>query len=107
MLLADFGEVESVEFLEGGGDSNEALIGTANWAAPEILSYPRRYSQQSDVFALALVVFECLARETLGPEFLKRHPPPMKCFDFPDFTTKGGRPSLEELEPVYLSLIHI
>ena len=100
-LLADFGEVTSVEYLEGGGDSQEGLIGTPNWAAPEILTYPRRYSQSSDVFALALVVFECLAGETLGGEFLKRHSLDGQYFDFSQFTMQGGRPSLEELEPAH------
>ena len=100
-LLADFGEVITVEFLEGGGDSQEGLIGTPNWAAPEILTFPRRYSQQSDVFALALVVFECLAGEALGGEFLKRHLLDGQYFDFSQFTMKGSRPSLEKIEPSY------
>ena len=104
-LLADFGEVTSVEYLEGGGDSQEGLIGTPNWAAPEILSYPRTYSQSSDVFALALVVFECLAGETLGGEFLKRHSLDGQYFDFSQFTMKGGRPSLEELEAAHGAVV--
>ena len=79
----------------------EAFIGTPNWAAPETLTYPRRYSQQSDVFALALVTYECLMREELGTEFLKRHPPATRCWDFSDFTSSGGRPPLEELEATY------
>ena len=94
--------------LEDGKDAEDGLIGTVSWCAPELLRVPRLYSQQGqslsetslayywtgDVFALALVVYECLSRQELGSSYPRQD----GCHDFADFTSSGSRPSLESLE---------
>ena len=55
--------------------------------------------EQSDVYALALVVFECISGLELGLQLVKQDLDVRKCFDFADFTSSGGRPLVEELVP--------
>lgn len=57
--VCDFGESIMDPNLEV---EEEELVGTSIWSAPEILSRPRDYSEFSDVYALALVTFECFTR---------------------------------------------
>ena len=80
---------------EGDVVEEGEFVGTFLWGAPELfLERPRPYSKSSDTFALALVVYECLWRVDL-PDVLACMPMTTKYIDFADFTSKGGRPSLD------------
>ena len=78
---------------------DEGFIGTADWASPELLrsplrGTPRPYSQMSDAYALATVLFECIGRQTLRSIYSKRHAGQRFC-DFSAYVEKMGPPSLE------------
>lgn len=90
--ICDFGEScvlssASTEFTSG------ELLGTALWSPPEVLERPRSYSVFSDVFALALIGFECFTRSkfwtTGSGNNLSRHPP-----SFEELVLDGFRPEL-------------
>ena len=95
--ICDFGESKTLHALECSNDAMSAFIGTIVYAAPEIARAPRRYSPESDLFALALVVYECLSLQQVGQPFMERYVQDKDIFDFAHFTEKGGRPSLERL----------
>ena len=48
--LCDFGETIAASSAPGAVDG--AFVGTACWAAPEILNFPRRYSYASECVAV-------------------------------------------------------
>ena len=85
--ICDFGETALVEEVQK--DANDAFIGTPVWAAPELLRFPRLYSQASDVYAVALVVWQCMS--LVDPSTW--HPGP-DYHDFVDFMGRGARPVL-------------
>ena len=60
----------------------------------ELLNRPRMYSKSSDVFALAIVVWECFSLEAPGPIYLQKHG--FADRDFADFLYSGSRPYLTE-----------
>ena len=76
---------------------------------------PRLYSQQGqsrsetslayywtgDVFALTLVVYECLSCQELGSSYARQD----GYHDFADFTSSGSRPSLESLNVEYATFL--
>ena len=61
-------------------------------AGSELLFRPRLYSRSADVFALAIIVWECFSLEAPGPGYLRKHGFPDH--DFSDFLYKGCRPDL-------------
>ncbi len=55
--LLDFG---AAELVDDGGEASAAVVGTAEYIAPEVLFGTARASARSDVYALGVVAFECL-----------------------------------------------
>jgi serine/threonine-protein kinase len=55
--LIDFGVAEVVD---DAGEGTDAIVGTAEYIAPEILFGTARATVRSDVYALGVVAFECL-----------------------------------------------
>ena len=94
--MREYNPLQSIQVSDyiGGVVEEGEYVGTFLWGAPELfLQRPRPYSKHSDAFALALVVYECLWRVDLLDV-----PITMQCIDFAEFTSKGGRPSLDNSE---------
>ena len=106
--LCDFGEtiVVGAAAADGGMDDEGSLIGTANWAAPDLMRTPRLYSQASDVYALALVCFECIGQRSLSSFYGVVGPAKQrKYYDFCEWMEAQGPPSLERHETEWGDLV--
>ena len=97
--LCDFGETIMQDVDRENVD--DCLHGTPGWVAPEIYVPPRLYSNASDVFSLALIVFECIEQRTTldsykGAPDASVHIKPgyFNNFDDVGFVLGGGRPPL-------------
>jgi len=100
--LCDFGEAVPCDTVDQVIEEEEGcFVGTDVYAAPELFQRPRPYSKQSDVFSLALVLFECMAQTQIGHEYMRiyQHQPEhttllTRIRKWCEFLEGGHRPSL-------------
>ena len=58
--LCDWGVSMFTKDTEKESVTNGDLVGSLLWAAPELLHKPRMYSRASDVYALTMILYECV-----------------------------------------------
>lgn len=91
--ICDFGETitEQEAAADARCEANDAFIGSFDWAAPELLCAPRYYSKWSDVYALSLIIFECMSQQSLQSvcKATGNHG------YFPDYVKHEGTPPLD------------
>jgi serine/threonine protein kinase len=71
------------------GSSDMALAGTIEWMAPELFKKPPEFSAASDTYALGILFFEILTRETPWAKELKGEVPFARV---PSWVLDGRRP---------------
>lgn len=99
--LCDFGVTIMAQVCDEEEISHGAFVGSELWAAPEVIAMPRVYSSWSDIFALGLIVLECITQETIEVALAKDAATVLGVhggLDAIAMYQAGQRPSLEEAQ---------